>query len=124
MLDVMTARRCALGWREWLAAEWTILRSTLRGLRRGRFASAAAKRMRAVVWVVSPRDGLRHAFSVSRLTDLGNSGVAVARCSHPVPPAGLRPTMPLAGPICLACSLLVGDLVAESARGKTSFGTP
>jgi hypothetical protein len=124
MLEGMTAQRCALGWREWLAAEWTIFRSTLRGLRRGRLASAAARRMRAVVWAVSPRDGHRHAFSVSRLTEAGYYGVAKARCSHPVPPGGLRSTMRLTGPLCLACSVLVGDLVTDAARGQSSLGTP
>jgi hypothetical protein len=118
----MTAQRCALGWREWLSAEWTIFRSTLRGLRPTWLASAAARRMRAVVWAVSPHDGYRHAFNVSRVTEAGYYGVAKARCSHPAPPGGLRSTMRLGGPLCLSCAVLVGDLIAESARRPPSIG--
>lgn len=124
MLRVMTAQRCVLGWREWLAAEWTILRSTLRGLRRGRLATAAAQRVRAVVWAVSPQDGHRHAFSLSHLTDLGFHSVATARCSRPAPHAALRSKMLPTGPICLTCAISVGGLIAEAARRQNAPHTP
>lgn len=112
-----------VGWHEWLAAEMTIFRSTLRGLRRRWFTVGAARRMKALVWAVSPRDGYRHAFVMQHLTGGARTGYAQARCSHPAPRAGLRAAVRRTGPLCTACSMLVGDVLAEARNLPSSFGT-
>jgi hypothetical protein len=113
-----------VGWREWLGAELTIFRSTLRGLRRGWFTSGAARRMRALVWAVSPHDGHRHAFVLSHLTGLARNGYTQARCSHPASRASLRAAIRQTGPLCVVCSVLVGDALVDARHLPTSLPTP
>lgn len=111
----MTAQRGVLSWREWISAEWTILRSKFGSRRRSRLAAAAAQRMRTVIWAVSPRDGHRHAFSISHLTDVGFRSLTRARCSHPAPEGELDSAMLPTGPLCLTCVKMVGGLIADAA---------
>lgn len=113
-----------MGWREWLAAELTIFRSTLRGLRRGWFVSGTARRVKALVWAVSPYDGHRHAFVMRQLTGITRTGFAQARCSHPAPRASLRAAIRRTGPLCVACSVLVGDVLADAGNLPRSLSTP
>lgn len=125
MLERMTVQRRApvLSRREWLAAEFTIFRSILRGLRRRWLRSPAARRMKAMVWAVSPQDGYRHAFDLHHLSGAAYQSVAQAWCSHPVPRAGLQATIRRTGPLCLACAGLVSDILADAGGRASCHGT-
>jgi len=125
MLERMTVQRRApvLSWREWLAAEFTIFRSILRGLRRCLMRSPAARRMKAMVWVVSPQDGHRHAFDLHHLSDAAYQGIAQAWCSHPAPRASLQATIRRTAPLCMACASLVSDILANTGGRASCLGT-
>ncbi|MCA1674790.1 MAG: hypothetical protein LC799_22230 [Actinobacteria bacterium] len=121
----MTVQRRApiLSWREWLAAEFTIFRSILRGLRRHWMRSSAVQRMKAMVWAVSPQDGHRHAFDLHHLSGAAYQGLARAWCSHPAPRASLQATIRRSGPLCLACAAVVGEILANASGGASCRGT-
>lgn len=112
-----------LGWREWLAAEFTIFRCILRGIRRRWLMSAAARQMKAMVWAVSPQDGHRHAFDLHLLNGASPHDYAQAWCSHPAPRAGLQATIRRTGPLCIACAALVGELIANTGGHARCLGT-
>lgn len=121
----MTVQRRApiLSWREWLAAEFTILRSVLRGLRRRWSTSATAQQMKAMVWAVSPHDGHRHVFSRHHLAGGTLHGYAQAWCSHPAPLPGLQATIRRTAPLCVACATLVSDLLANTGGHARCLGS-
>lgn len=121
----MTVQRRApiLSWREWLTAEFTILRSVLRGVRMRWSTSTTAQQMKAMVWAVSPHDGLRHVFSPHHLTGATRHGYAQAWCSHPAPLAGLQATIRRTAPLCLACATLVGELLTSTGGHARCLGS-
>lgn len=129
MLEGMTVQRRApiLSWREWLAAEFTILRSVLRGLRRrwptSTTAQQVSQQMKAMVWAVSPHDGHRHVFSRPHLTGATLHGYAQAWCSHPAPLAGLQATIRRTAPLCIACTTLAIDLLASTGGHARCLGS-
>ena len=124
MLERMTVQRRGpvLSWREWLAAEFTMFRSIPRGLRRRLLRSPAARRMKAMVWAVSPQDGHRHAFDLHHLSGTCQ-GIAQAWCSHPAPRASLQATIRRPGPLCLACESLVSDILTSADGHASCLGT-
>lgn len=81
------------------------------------------RRMKAMVWAVSPQDGHRHAFDLHHLSGAAYQSVAQAWCSHPAPRAGLQETIRRTGPLCVACAALVSDVLADAGGRASCLGT-